>query len=995
MSWSDLLAHHYHIHGTLTPLPGEYDLNLLVTTDNATQYVLKVMRPDCDPALVELQCAALEHLATVAPDLPVPRLVRTHTGAAYVAANDRLIWLITALPGEVYATFRPHTAALRTDLGRRAAQLDQALMTFTHPALSRPLKWNLLQAEWALDQIAVITDPDRRRLAAAALHDYVGLKSTLCALPHTAIHNDLNDYNLLVSASPKGVVSISGILDFGDLCAAPRICELAIAAAYALLDQPDPLRCLSDLVKGYHAVWPLTTTELELLWPLLRARLAVSVVNSALMQQQRPDDPYITISEAPAWRLLAATATTDPDLVAARLRVACGMPFSPAATRVQSWLAAERGHFAPVLGCDLTNAPVVSLAVTEQPLPQDPFALTAAEAMRLCEPTPATVQIGRYAEPRLIYTEPAFFAANHPLAERRTVHLGVDLFAPSGTPVYAPLPGMVVAVERFTAPLDFGGMVVLEHQTPDGDHFYTLYGHLDPNSLDHLHIGEAIAAGQPFATLGDAASNGGWQPHLHLQLILDLRALEGRWPGVAAPDEWEWWQAVCPNPAPLLNLADERVAYQPIDTTALLQERRRHFAGNLRLSYTMPCTLVRGWRHYLFDDWGNTYLDAYNNVPHVGHAHPRIQAVAAQQLRMINTNTRYLHPAQIAFAHELLAKLPPPLSVCFFVNSGSEANELALRLARTFTGARDMITIDHGYHGHTTGAIDISAYKFNHPAGSGKPDWVEVVMAPDPYRGPYGADSERYAAEVDQAIERIAARGRRLAGFIAETFPSVAGQIIPPPGYLSAVYRRVRAAGGVCIADEVQTGLGRLGTHYWAFTTQDVIPDIVVLGKPLGNGHPIGAVITTAEIAHAFDNGIEFFSTFGGSTLSCAVGREVLRIIDEEGLMANAADIGNDLLAGLRELQQRHPIIGDVRGMGLFIGVELVSNRTTRAPATTAASYIKERLRAERILIGTEGPYDNVLKIRPPLTFDRAALTVLLERLDTVLAESFIVRVVE
>lgn len=212
MSWSDLLAHHYHIHGTLTPLPGEYDLNLLVTTDNATQYVLKVMRPDCDPALVELQCAALEHVASVAPDLPVPRLVRTHTGAAYVAANDRLIWLITALPGEVYATFRPHTAALRTDLGRRAAQLDQALMTFTHPALNRPLKWNLLQAEWALDQIAVIADPDRCRLAAAALHAYVGVKSTLCSLPHTAIHNDLNDYNLLVSLRPKVLSALAASL---------------------------------------------------------------------------------------------------------------------------------------------------------------------------------------------------------------------------------------------------------------------------------------------------------------------------------------------------------------------------------------------------------------------------------------------------------------------------------------------------------------------------------------------------------------------------------------------------------------------------------------------------------------------------------------------------------------------------------------------------------------------------------------------------------------
>ncbi|WP_298817554.1 aminotransferase class III-fold pyridoxal phosphate-dependent enzyme [Chloroflexus sp.] len=995
MSWQAALARHYHIHGTLSPLPGEYDLNFLVTTHNNERYVLKIMRSDCDPALVELQCAALEHLRATASDLPVPRLVRTVSGEPFVSVDDRLVWLITALPGEHYATFRPHLTALRTELGRRAAQLDQALADFFHPALGRPFKWNLLQAEWAITAAATITDPDRRAIVDAALREYVQIKPVLLSLPRTAVHNDLNDYNLLVTATARGECFLSGILDFGDLCAAPRICELAIAAAYAILDQPDPLRALTEIVAGYHAVWPLTPTEIELIWPLVRARLSVSVINAALMQRDRPEDPYVTISTGPAWRLLTATAAFDATIVACRLRVACEMSVSDAAARVMAWIDEQRGRFASVLGCDLSDAPVVSLAAGEMPLPQDPFALAVSEAGTLVASTGQSVSVGRYGEPRLIYTAPTFFAGSHPLAERRTVHLGVDLFAAPGTPIYAPLAGVVVVIERLPDPLDYGWLVVLEHQTPAGDRFCTLYGHLDSICLNSLSPGQSLAAGQLFAALGDVPNNGGWQPHLHFQLILDRRAIEPHWFGVAQPEEWAWWSAICPNPAALLNLPDDRVAYRPLDSAALLSERRRYFAGNLRLSYRDPCTLLRGWRHYLFDEYGRAYLDAYNNVPHVGHSHPRIQAVSARQLRMLNTNTRYLHPAQIAFARELLSKLPSSFEVCFFVNSGSEANELALRLARAATGGRDMITIDHGYHGHTTGAIDISAYKFNHPAGSGKPNWVEVVMAPDPYRGPYGADGERYAAEVDSALERIAARGGKLAGFIAETFPSVAGQILPPPGYLAAVYRRIRAAGGVCIADEVQTGLGRLGTHYWAFETQEVVPDIVVLGKPLGNGHPIGAVVTTAAIAQAFDNGIEFFSTFGGSTLSCIVGREVLRIIDDEGLMNNAAVIGNELLSGLRELQGRHAIIGDVRGMGLFIGVELVTNRATRAPATAAASYLKERLRAERVLIGTEGPADNVLKIRPPLTFDRAAVTLLLERFDAILNESFIARQVE
>ncbi|MGB0849335.1 MAG: aminotransferase class III-fold pyridoxal phosphate-dependent enzyme, partial [Thiolinea sp.] len=416
-----------------------------------------------------------------------------------------------------------------------------------------------------------------------------------------------------------------------------------------------------------------------------------------------------------------------------------------------------------------------------------------------------------------------------------------------------------------------------------------------------------------------------------------------------------------------------------------------HFSRNLKLSYHDPLMLVRGWRHHLFDEWGRPYLDAYNNVPHVGHAHPRIQAVAADQLQRLNTNTRYLHPAQTAFAEKLLSKLPDELSVCFFVNSGSEANELALRLARAYTNGKDIITPNHGYHGNTTGAIAVSAYKFNAEGGIGQPNWVQLVDIADDYRGSFRREdpqrAEKYAAQIDEALTAIEARGGKLAGFIAETFPSVGGQIIPPPGYLSSVYQRIREAGGVCIADEVQTGLGRLGDHYFAFEQQRVIPDIVVLGKPIGNGHPIGAVITTQAIATRFAEGPEYFSTFGGSTLSCRVGKEVLDIIDDEELMENARLMGKKLLAGLYQLQGKHPVIGDVRGMGLFIGVELVTNREDRIPGTQITAYIINRMREKRILLGSEGPDDNVLKIRPPLTITSGDIEMILVVLDEVLEE--------
>src|SRR5262249_11095911 len=271
---------------------------------------------------------------------------------------------------------------------------------------------------------------------------------------------------------------------------------------------------------------------------------------------------------------------------------------------------------------------------------------------------------------------------------------------------------------------------------------------------------------------------------------------------------------------------------------------------------------------------------------------------------------RYLHDGLVQFAERLTATLPAPLDVCYFVNSGSEANELALRLARAHTRRRDVIVLDHAYHGNTTTLIDISPYKFNGPGGEGAPPWVHVLPLPDTYRGEFRRDDPR-------AGEKYAERARHVrnpAAFIAESAPSVGGQIILPHGYLASVYAIVRGVGGVCIADEVQTAYGRMGTHFYAFEDQDVVPDIVVLGKPIGNGYPLGAVVTTREIAASFDNGMEFFSTFGGSTVSCAVGAAVLDVVRDERLQGHARDVGDVLLERLRALTTGHPIVGDVRG---------------------------------------------------------------------------------
>ncbi|WP_377190843.1 aminotransferase class III-fold pyridoxal phosphate-dependent enzyme [Ruegeria meonggei] len=992
--WTEAMRQNWGLDARLERLDGEYDLNFRACATNGQDYVLKVMRAGCEAELVDLQVQALAHLAAEAPGLPFPRVFPDLSGVLLPEIADadgqmRLVWLLECLPGKCYARVASKLEDLILKLGRVLGATDRALERFSHAGLQRAgFKWDLMQAGWVADQLGAITDPSRRALLAEICDGFAAISGQLVGLPKQALHNDANDYNILVEGALDKRPSVSGLIDLGDMCAAPRICDLAIAGAYVVLDHPKPEHALAALVRGYHAVNRLRPDEVDLIWPLLRMRLAVSVVNSTLMAGENPDDPYVTISQAPAWRFLENTEING-GLMPARLRAACSLPVTDGAERIHAYLSEHRGQFAQLFEQDLSDVPMGSLSVENCTWPQNPFQMPLAEAARVGEEYGEGVWLGYYNEPRLIYAEPEFRKGPWKASDRRTVHLAVDVFAPAGTVLHAPMSGRVEAVENRNAHLDYGGVVILHHETPEGDAFYTLYGHLDPEVCDRLKPGDPVAQGAAFAQLGDAAQNGGWAPHVHFQLALATGGMQTNWPGVGDPDEMELWHALCPNPAALLNLPDDKVFYRPTDKQAILQGRHDHFGGNLSLTYDDPVMLVRGWKHHMFDEWGRPYLDAYNNVPHVGHAHPRIQAVAADQLRRMNSNTRYLHPAQTAFADKLLSKLPDHLSVCFFVNSGTEANELALRLARAHTGAKGIVTPDHGYHGNTNAAVAISAYKFNKPGGIGQADWVELVEVADEYRGSFRRDdpdrASKYADLVDPAIAALQDRGQGVAGFIAETFPSVGGQFIPPIGYLPAVYEKIRAAGGVCIADEVQTGLGRLGAYYFGFEHQGALPDIVVMGKPIGNGHPLGVLVTTKEIAQSFDNGIEFFSTFGGSTLSCRIGKEVLDIVDDEGLQDNAHAMGVRLMDGLRQIEGDFACIGDVRGMGLFLGVELIN--PDGSEGTEICKYVKNRMRDHRILIGSEGPKDNILKIRPPLTIEADDVDMILWALLDVLAE--------
>ncbi|GLQ52523.1 aminotransferase class III-fold pyridoxal phosphate-dependent enzyme [Dyella flava] len=420
----------------------------------------------------------------------------------------------------------------------------------------------------------------------------------------------------------------------------------------------------------------------------------------------------------------------------------------------------------------------------------------------------------------------------------------------------------------------------------------------------------------------------------------------------------------------------------------ILKLRRQWLNPTLSVSYREPLKIVRGEGVWLYDQHGQAYLDMVNNVCHVGHCHPRVVEAGQTQMARLNTNTRYLHDNIVEYALRLTATLPVPLSVVFLTNSGTEANDLALRLARAHTKARGVIVVDHAYHGHSPSMIELSPYKFNGKGGEGPSAHVGVVAMPDTYRGVFreGPEAGRQFGQLLQpAIADLHAREMATAAFYCESLMGCGGQLVLPDGYLPEAYEAVRAAGGVCLADEVQVGFGRAGEHFWAFEGQYVVPDIVTMGKPIGNGHPMGAVVTTPEIASSFVTGMEYFNTFGGNPVSCAIGLAVLDVIAEEQLQENARRVGAFLMDGLRNLQRRHDCMGDVRGQGLFVGVELVRDHDARVPDQATASAVVEAMKARHVLLSTEGPDDNVLKIKPPIVFSQANAEQFLDTLDQVL----------
>ena len=425
------------------------------------------------------------------------------------------------------------------------------------------------------------------------------------------------------------------------------------------------------------------------------------------------------------------------------------------------------------------------------------------------------------------------------------------------------------------------------------------------------------------------------------------------------------------------------------DRNRLQKLRKKYLSQSFSLSYNEPLHLVRGRGQYLYDSKGNEYLDAVNNIQHVGHSHPKVTEAANEQFKKLNTNTRYLDETILDYARALTDKLPSNLNKCYFTNSGSESNDLALRIARNHSNSKETIVLEGAYHGHVTSLIEISPYKHDGPGGKGPPEYVHVVPMPDPFRGIYRGQSSglKYAAEVKTILDEIRSDNKRVSAFIFEPILGCGGQIIPPNGFLSSSFKMVRDNNGVCIADEVQVGFGRMGESFWGFETQDIVPDIVTLGKSIGNGHPLSVVVTSEDLSNQFNNGMEYFNSFGGNPVSCAIGHAVLKIIEKEELQKNAFRVGNELKKLLNELKSVHDIIGDVRGKGLFLGIEIIRDLETLEPDKQVTHKIVNEMRNRKILLSSDGPDHNVIKIKPPMVFNSSNALFLVETLDKVLSK--------
>ncbi|WP_224489875.1 aminotransferase class III-fold pyridoxal phosphate-dependent enzyme [Robertkochia flava] len=986
-----LLLENYGIKGEIRRLDGELDLNFMVLTEGQPEYLFKVTHFDASSAFLDFQVALLEHLST--QDLPSPAIIPTLQNESCgwftdTSGQSRQFRLLTWMPGRLWSQVNPVTDHLRYSLGKVAGKLTRSLRGFAHTESYRSLEWDIAQGAWTEEHHGLFSGAQRKcieyfqqmfREQAGAYRD----------LRKAVVHNDVNDNNIVVTQDIYNP-EVYALIDFGDAVHTQIINDLAVCCVYAIMECNDPLAAAIPIIRGYHENFPLQEKELEQLYMAIGMRMVISLTKSAINKVAEPENAYLTISEGPLWILMEKWHAISADFAHFVFRSACGYDPHPNEKAFRDWVAEKEMSIEMlfpnagkkrILPLDLSIAGNW-LGLKEDYDDPEYFDFRIHQLQRK---DPEAIIAGGYLEPRPIYTTGEYVKQGNHGREYRTLHLGVDFWLPAGTPVHAIIEGEVVTACNDAGDKEYGGLIILKHQGA-GFEFFTLYGHLSLESIERMRIGDRIERGGVIGYLGNYPENGNWAPHLHFHVMLSLLDYTIDFPGVAYPDQKAIWQSICPDPNGFLKLKE--LKSQPRFTREnLWSYRKEHLGKGMSLQYQEPLEIVRGNGVYLMDREGRQYLDTVNNVAHLGHEHPEAVRAGQEQMAVLNTNTRYLNEHINSLAESLLDTLPEELTVLHFVNSGSEANELALRMIEAATGSRHMLVSEIGYHGNTNRCIEVSSYKFDGKGGKGAPEHTHVFPLPDVFRGKYrGKEAvSGYIEEVSRLLGDLDKNDIQLGGLILEPIISCGGQVELPTGFLPEVYHMVRKRGGLCISDEVQTGCGRVGDHFWGFQLHGVVPDIVTIGKPLGNGHPVAAVACTAEVAEKFANGMEFFNTFGGNPVSCAIAKKVIGIVQRDGLQNHAGEVGNYLKQQLKELQKRFPILGDIRGKGLFLGIELVDKELQ--PLSGHATYLVNRMKDYKILMSTDGADHNVIKIKPPMVFDKGNADEVLYYLEKILKE--------
>jgi 4-aminobutyrate aminotransferase-like enzyme/Ser/Thr protein kinase RdoA (MazF antagonist) len=941
----DLARSLFGIEAQARSIGSNQDLNFLLQGESG-RALLKIANPSAAAVELAAQSRAAEHVAESDSGLRVPRTRLALSGTAVAAfefegqaLNARVLDFIEGDPLSGNGYLPPPVVR---GIGNLAGRVARALADFQAEGVDRRNQWDLRQAPTVLAALLPYV-PDvalRERLEHAAATAWAQLEPLAAALPVQVVHGDLTDDNVVAAPAEPGAVRVpDGVIDFGDLNRSWAVAEIAITLTSLLHHAGGAATTVMPALAAYHAVRPLSSPEAQALWPLVVLRSAVLVASAHQVIADSPENAY-------------ATANLEFETATFELAVEIPTTVATALVRQTVGLAIERPGLPPFqpLVPDLIGAPVtmLDLSPTSPALHQGRWRAPdverdlAAEALA----SGAAGVLTRYAEPRLTRSPPLS------TAEPANTALGVVVTFAHPCDVVAPWAGIVSS-------------------GPDG---LTLVGEgvrLELRGLD----GEKgpVEAGD---RLGRAVAS------------IEVRA--GRDGDVAVPEFTtaalaQAWTAVSLDPTPLLAAAGRPVHISGGDE--LMHRRQRVLAKAQEHYYAQPPVMVRGWQEHLVDADGRVYLDMLNNVTSIGHSHPRLVEAVTEQLNLLNTNSRFHYPAVVDLAERLGELLPPGLDSVFLVNSGTEAVDLALRISRAWSGRRDVLAVREAYHGWSDLTDSVSTSIADNPAAlTTRPSWVHTVDAPNSYRGRYrGAEAARYAEDAVAVVRGLTEAGTPVGTFIAEAYYGNAGGMALPEGYLATVVEAVRAAGGLFVADEVQVGYGRLGGWFWGFDQQGVVPNIVTVAKAMGNGHPLGAVVTTAEIAEQYRSEGYFFSSAGGSPVSSVVGTTVLDVIRDERLQQNADLTGSHLKARLIELADRHSLIGAVHGSGFYLGVEFVRDRETLEPAAAETMAICERLRELGVIMQPTSDRQCVLKIKPPMCLTRESADFFVEALEEVL----------